>query len=557
MPDEVTSGFTTIEEDNSTSSDAEKHLKIEIEDFLGDGSNLRTYLNLGAWSPAAAAGTVSSGQLAAAHETAGAPDPSGGYTRDESGDDLLAPFLYNLYLDDTRDRTDGDDSTEGNVATPGVDYSAYATAPGLDAVQTDSHQTWGGETPYYMDADLRAAVTAETPSYVGWRDHTEGHRITTTRGDKIEVVGGNYKLFVLGRGSGTVHTDWSGGHLVDTMEAAGNITSINWRKVPTGDDDDERGWQWVEETVKGNVIQRFHGTHKTEHYGDEIITIIGRSDESAATAVATADDMGHWDEVDDDAEGDNLWDIDVPAARSKPKVVEQAFVSSEYEETIAADYLTDIDHSVVIDNYVGCKPTWDDSGDVATSPMGGALQFFSSIAGEKADVAFQQVTLDSTNRSDGAGLVREYLYADNHAQIERAQTIVEELYAGYSFGRFTAPDEVSGMMDVREVWVGFFYEQFFGVNTQMFMAGYFTVGVAVRVEAFLGLEAKLNVGAYLEAKLLRFNVSLGGSIKTLCKVDAAMNEVEAVMTRLDTTLATAKAGLQDTRMALFRNLGPV
>ena len=54
-----------------------------------------------------------------------------------------------------------------------------------------------------------------------------------TNHGKIEVIGGNYKLVVLGRGHGTVQTDWSGGHVVDVLEAAGNVTSINWRKIPT------------------------------------------------------------------------------------------------------------------------------------------------------------------------------------------------------------------------------------------------------------------------------------------------------------------------------------
>src|SRR5437870_3416495 len=33
----------------------------------------------------------------------------------------------------------------------------------------------------------------------GWRDHSDGNRITTTYGDKVEVVRGNYRMLVLGR----------------------------------------------------------------------------------------------------------------------------------------------------------------------------------------------------------------------------------------------------------------------------------------------------------------------------------------------------------------------
>jgi hypothetical protein len=45
----------------------------------------------------------------------------------------------------------------------------------------------------------RKVISDALQSKCGWRDHSDGNRITTTRGDKIEVIQGNYKLIVMGR----------------------------------------------------------------------------------------------------------------------------------------------------------------------------------------------------------------------------------------------------------------------------------------------------------------------------------------------------------------------
>ena len=68
---------------------------------------------------------------------------------------------------------------------------------------------------YVNDADYRAIESYYLHTKGGWRDHTDGNRITTTRGDKVEVIRGNYKLIVLGRQdqakSATAGMDISGG----------------------------------------------------------------------------------------------------------------------------------------------------------------------------------------------------------------------------------------------------------------------------------------------------------------------------------------------------------
>jgi hypothetical protein len=56
-----------------------------------------------------------------------------------------------------------------------------------------------GPNGHGMTVPQRRAESALLHTKGGWRDHSDGNRITTTRGDKIEVIYGNYKLIVLGR----------------------------------------------------------------------------------------------------------------------------------------------------------------------------------------------------------------------------------------------------------------------------------------------------------------------------------------------------------------------
>ena len=61
--------------------------------------------------------------------------------------------------------------------------------------------------PFSEDAlstDARKAESDRIHSKGGWRDHSDGNRVTTTRGDKVEVIRGNYKLLVLGRQKETI-----------------------------------------------------------------------------------------------------------------------------------------------------------------------------------------------------------------------------------------------------------------------------------------------------------------------------------------------------------------
>lgn len=101
----------------------------------------------------------------------------------------------------------------------------------------------------------------------GWRDHSDGNRITTTRGDKVEVIRGNYKLVVMGRQESLDNAsgwDLSGGELRATTLNLGEFetTSVEWVE------DDAGRWRVVEKNQKGDSFSIFWGNVHEEFFGE-------------------------------------------------------------------------------------------------------------------------------------------------------------------------------------------------------------------------------------------------------------------------------------------------
>ena len=137
------------------------------------------------------------------------------------------------------------------------------------------------ETPFarYRHKVARKHRTKELHRVGGWRDHTDGNRISTTRGDKLEVVGGHYRLVVLGRTDEPTDADgnpvlpgWdiSGGHV--HLKAATRVVpqhAIGWTQRWNGT------WHSFEETLKGDTATLLVGDHEDEHHGHFTRSTIG------------------------------------------------------------------------------------------------------------------------------------------------------------------------------------------------------------------------------------------------------------------------------------------
>jgi hypothetical protein len=163
----------------------------------------------------------------------------------------------------------------GSVAEPSLAGSPTAppsTGEDLASQVTsflDDRRSRDG-SPSSIDEATRVAESAVLHTKGGWRDHTDGNRVTTTRGDKVEVIGGNYKMVVLGRGEGDAGWDVSGGNI----EGLGTASCIKWVQTFGGT------WRTHEWSEKGDseVIQ--HGNRVDSFYGESMKTTTGSEDET-------------------------------------------------------------------------------------------------------------------------------------------------------------------------------------------------------------------------------------------------------------------------------------
>ena len=123
----------------------------------------------------------------------------------------------------------------------------------------------------------RTAQSAALLTRGGWWDHSDGNRISTTWGDKVEVIRGAYKMVVMsrqddpGKGGGW---DLSGGHIQDLgpNSMPGASVRLEYRKGKFG----KRG-TWHLENTTNNFIQTsdYAGDFFEHWYGEKKYSTIG------------------------------------------------------------------------------------------------------------------------------------------------------------------------------------------------------------------------------------------------------------------------------------------
>jgi hypothetical protein len=241
---------------------AKKHIFLFVPNYDGTGATDRSplsYLFLGAGAPSVA-GTTLNGT--------GATWP-GGDLLEAAGVSSATGF----YKDDSAARNDGIDR---NHAGAGTTYYRYKANGQKEAV--------AGPT----------ALTAELATRGGYRDHTDGNRISTTRGDRVDFIQGNYKRVVFGRVTNTNPdlislSTWesSGGHNHTTTSFPGEVKTITWETGTYGDT-----WKVIDRTEKGDTISRYSGVQHSYYRGPFKRSVTGKwthSDDPAYPASTSFD----------------------------------------------------------------------------------------------------------------------------------------------------------------------------------------------------------------------------------------------------------------------------
>lgn len=481
-----------------------KNLLLRVPDYEAFGTR---NTDGATWSPGASKKN-SFLQMGEASSTSGEGNAS-------NGTDLIADQLS--FVDDTRNR--GVSGNQGDV----YENAAIATPPNEAVVRAAGNfQAYSPASGSNPASGKNLAASAAIPTYVGWRDHTDGHRITTTRGDKIEIVGGNYKLVSLGRGTGTATYEMSGGLALAADEGPGATTSITWRECPTSTASPKgKNWQAVEQVIHGNTVERFHGQKREEFYGSALISVIGSpGEETSGTCLgASVDDESHNGDIT------YVWD-------------------------------TSTDSLFPTGDAKAARPTkWDASGE-----------------------ALPKLSKPNIYSSTWAQTMSEYTYACDKTELLHL-TGKHTVTATYDKS-YEATVNLTGFGEAFTEWwkcaggLGF-YEHFEGAMTQFFYGASTTIGFSNRFEFFFGLEQQLNLGGFFELVVggnagmtvgAQWELSAGPKLEVetkslkfwLAKEDTGLSDLETkvsdmvtVINKNTTALSNKSSGLQrSTRHAL-------
>ncbi|MFO0550170.1 MAG: hypothetical protein U0271_17380 [Polyangiaceae bacterium] len=142
-------------------------------------------------------------------------------------------------------------------------------------------------------AQNRQSETLRLAEKGGHWDHTDGNRITTTGGDKLEVIGGNYKMIVLGRQAmpttdaglsdlvqNALVTDVSGGHFQEQYPSPTPCIKTTELAV----DQSTGEWTLYQDNGVGNLITKLKGRTVDLFQGKRREVYVGTKDGTAASA---------------------------------------------------------------------------------------------------------------------------------------------------------------------------------------------------------------------------------------------------------------------------------
>ena len=211
------------------------------------------------------------------------------------------------------------------VHYPDFDYDTVATFDDLPPVKVVAQNKNAGDTGnrevFFLDDVRTRAQDCDPPladpghglsraqrqresarlyNRGGWRDHSDGNRLSTTYGDKVEVIRGNYKMIVLGRNDdpgAAMGWEASGDHIMDfapgTMPGAAYwlewIPDYKIAADPTvaGDTGTPGVWLLVNSTENVYQFERNAGHFREEKWGDLDVTFVGSENPPSPTAPAT------------------------------------------------------------------------------------------------------------------------------------------------------------------------------------------------------------------------------------------------------------------------------
>ena len=271
------------------------------------------------------------------------------------------------------------------------------------------------------EADRKAWHTKQLLSRGGWRDHSDGNRITTTYGDKIEVVRGNYKMVVMGRQDdpgNAMGWDATGNHIQDFAQATmpGASVTVEWiqnayaESHDLGDGESYSGGAWllINSTERVYQYSRNAGNFREQVWGDKNETYVGSENPER---VGTTDNAGYRGHPTDGASHTTALDATEFQRRIKPSskglprgnphIIEKTWASRIDSATGSAAWriptINESTHAVEVTSVT------DVLGAVTeTTTIAGAQTSTTSVAGAVTETTTVLGTQTSTSTFGGA-----------------------------------------------------------------------------------------------------------------------------------------------------------
>ena len=180
------------ESDETTStSDAVKHYQVAVPAFVGTGT-----------VPAARAPARARRGPSATRACDSARHRRSARRRPSSRPASRSPSSSAIRRRSSRPRPSIKRRTARSTPWPAIPTtcSASPTTPATGRAKDANEQRYlYGDDTQSNTGSNRQKETLALLTKGGWWDHTDGNRVTTTTGDKVEVIQGNYKMVVLGR----------------------------------------------------------------------------------------------------------------------------------------------------------------------------------------------------------------------------------------------------------------------------------------------------------------------------------------------------------------------
>jgi hypothetical protein len=242
-----------------------------------------------------------------------------------------------------------------------------AAIAAAEPAHDDAPSTYHGDPTYLLGFADDTRARPDGPSWTarqketmklltkgGWWDHSDGNRVSTTVGDKIEIIQGNYKMVVLGRraltdpalAANAMIRDISGGLVEENGPSPTHcIKTIEWTEHDNG------SWSVYQNNGIGNVFSSFYGDVGDVFFGPHKESWTGLAPDGYDTSDFYKNSMQQHDiagypklEADPDIR-DHTWARSIrsytgSSDKKVPKIIDETWAKT-IESTTHADSITD------------------------------------------------------------------------------------------------------------------------------------------------------------------------------------------------------------------------